>query len=110
MCGMKDAAGMTEPKQFMDEMKATDSRIEELRGYRRQMLDQIDSSEGVRRLLRNLDFLLSEKQIARHLRLLKIHRDRVGQHYKLAVGEEPPTPAWELERDKPGVESSKDSK
>lgn len=107
---MKDAAGMTEPKQFMDEMKATDGRIEELRGYRRQMLGQIDDSQGFRRLLHNLNFLLSEKQIARHLRILKIHRDRVGQHYKLAVGEEPPTPAWELERDKPGVENSKGSK
>jgi hypothetical protein len=103
---MRNPAELIQPEQLLDEMKVTDSRIEELRGYRRQMLDQVVSSEGFKRLLHNLNFILSEKQIARHLRIQKIHRDRVGQHYKIAAGEEPPTPAWRVEKDKPEKETN----
>lgn len=107
---MRNPGELREPEQLLDEMKVTDHRVEELRGYRRQMLDQIDSSRGFKRLLHNLNFLLSEKQIARHLRIQKIHRERVGQHYKLATGEEAPAAEWNKRTDRPEQSKRKDKR
>jgi hypothetical protein len=90
---MKDLTDMNSPEEYLAEAVLTDRRIEELREHREKMRQRIDRSTGLARLCHNLNFLLSEKQIVRHIRFFKIHRDRIATHYERMFGEEMPAPA-----------------
>lgn len=89
---MKDLTDMNLPEEFLAEAEITDRRIEELREHREKMRRRIERSKGLSRLVHNLNFLLSEKQIVRHIRFFKIYRERVETHYERIFGEEMPAP------------------
>ncbi|CAN5115204.1 hypothetical protein BH20ACT11_BH20ACT11_13070 [soil metagenome] len=93
MSGMKDLTDMNFPEELLAEVEVTDRRIEELREHREAMRQRIESSTGLARLGHNLNFLLSEKQIVRHIRFFKIYRERIATHYERMFGEEMPAPA-----------------
>lgn len=84
---------MNAPEEFLAEAEITDRRIEELREHRAVMLERINYSRGLARMAHNLNFLLSEKQIVRHIRFFKIYRERIETHYERMFGEEMTTPA-----------------
>lgn len=90
---MKDLTDMGHPEEFLAETELTNRRIEELQDHRRAMVERVNSSKGLARLLHNFNFILSEKQIVRHIRFLRIQRDRIEVHYKRMFGEEMPDPA-----------------
>ena len=90
---MKDLTDMNHPEELLAETELTNKRIEELKDYRRAMLERVNSSKGLTRLLHNFNFILSEKQIVRHIRFLHIQRDRIEVHYERMFGEEMPDPA-----------------
>lgn len=83
---------MNAPEEFLAEAELTDRRIEELREHREAMRNRIESSRGFVRLGHNLNFLLSEKQIVRHIRSFKIYRERLEVHYERMFGETMPAP------------------
>lgn len=85
---MRNAADLSEHQEFLAELEITDRRIEELREHRKAMLERIRCSQGVSRVAHNLNFLLSDKQIVRHIRFFKIHRERLSTHHKRIFGEE----------------------
>jgi hypothetical protein len=91
--GMKDLTDMNTPEEFLAEAEITDLRIEELREHREVMLERINYSGGLTRMLHNFNFMLSEKQIVRHIRFFKIYRERIATHYERMFGEEMPAPA-----------------
>lgn len=95
---MKNAADMSERREFLDELAVTDRRMRELREHREQMLESIRDSQGLSRLARSFDYLLSEKQIVRHIRFYKIHRERLCTHYKRMFGETLLEDPWEDRR------------
>ncbi len=84
---------MNHPEELLAETELTDKRIEELKDYRRVMLERVNSSKGLTRLLHNFNFILSEKQIVRHIRFLQIQRGRIEVHYERMFGEKMPDPA-----------------
>lgn len=92
MSGMRDFIDMSLPQEFLAEAEVTDRRIEELREHREAMRHRIESSKGLVRLGHNLNFLLSEKQIVRHIRFFKIYRERLEVHYERMFGEAMPAP------------------
>ena len=83
---------MSASEEFLAEAKVTERRIEELKEHREAMLERINRSKGLPRLLHNLNFILSEKQIVRHIRFFKIYRERLEVHYERLCGEERPAP------------------
>lgn len=92
---MKDLTDLNTREEFLAETEITDRRIEGLREYRVLMLERIEYSAGLRRLMHNLNFLLSEKQIMRQIGFFKIHRERIEVHYERLFGEEMPAPVVE---------------
>jgi hypothetical protein len=94
---MKDPTDMDAPEEFLAEAEITDRRIEELRGLRKGMLERVNSSRGLARVVHNLNFMLSDKQIVRHRRFFKIHRERLEIHYERLFGEGMPAPGEKLE-------------
>lgn len=98
MPGMKNAADLSHRQEFLDELEVTDRRIEELREHREAMLERIRLSRGVSRLGHNFNYLLSEKQIVRHIRFFKIHRERLSTHYRRMFGEGLLEDPWEDRR------------
>lgn len=87
---MFSSVDLDEPREILREIARLDRCIEELREHRELTLERVDASRGIARLLRNLNFLLSQKQIIRHLRLYKIQRERLEMHYERLHGEEIP--------------------
>lgn len=87
---MISSVDLDEPQEILREIARLDRCIEELREHRELMLERVDASRGLSRLLRNLNFLLSQKQIIRHLRLYKIQRERLEMHYERLHGEQIP--------------------
>lgn len=81
---------LDDPEKILREIARLDRCIEELREHRKLMLERVDASTRLTRLLRNLNFLLSQKQITRHLRLYKIQRERLEMHYERLHGEQIP--------------------
>lgn len=81
---------LDEPQQILREIARLDRCIEELQEHREHRLERVNASRGLTRLLRNMDFLLSQKQIIRHLRLYKIQRERLEMHYERLHGEQIP--------------------
>lgn len=81
---------LDEPRQILREIARLDRCIEELQEHREYRLERVNDSRGLTRLLRNMDFLLSQKQIFRHLRLYKIQRERLEMHYERLHGEQVP--------------------
>jgi hypothetical protein len=90
---MKDLTDMNHPEELLAETELTNRRIEELKDYRKTMIERVNSSRGLTRLLHNFNFILSEKQIVRHIRFLQIQRDRIEVHYERMFGGEMPGPA-----------------
>lgn len=57
--------------------------IEELREYRSNLLERARSARGWTRLMRNLNlFLLTEKQMQRHLRFMNLQYDALHDRYR----------------------------
>lgn len=89
---------LNDPAQILQEIAGLDYSIRELSEQRNQMKRRLEASRGFARLVRTLNFLNSQKQITRHLRLYKIQRERLELHYERLHGE--PVPA-EYRADQP---------
>lgn len=97
---------MDAPEEFLAEAEVTDRRLEELRELRKGMLERLNSSRGLTRMVHNLNFMLSEKQIVRHRRFFKIHRERLEIHYERMFGEDMPAPDEGLEPERASGDST----
>lgn len=87
--GMISNVDLDEPREILREIERLDRCIEELQQHREDMKERMEASRGFVRMVRNLNFLNSQKQITRHLRLYKIHRERMEMHYERLHGEVP---------------------
>lgn len=90
MLRMNPDLNLDDPAQILREIDGLDRSIEELSEQRDQMKQRLEASQGLARLARNLNFLNSQKQITRHLRLYKIQRERLELHYERLHGEKIP--------------------
>lgn len=95
---MRNAADLSEHQEFLDELEVTDRRIRELREHREAMLERIQYSRGLSHMAHSFNYLLSDKQIVRHIRFYKIHRERLSTHHRRMFGEELLEDPWEDRR------------
>ena len=81
---------LEDPVKILQEIGLLDRRIEELSEHREGLRGRRDASRGFSRLVCKLNYLMCRKQIARHIRVYRLQRERLEVHYERLCGEQVP--------------------
>lgn len=78
------------PTEILQEIALLDHRIEELSEHRKGLKERLNALGGFARLVHKMNFLMCRKQIARHIRVYRIQRERLELHYERLRGKQVP--------------------
>ncbi len=87
---MNPYLNLEDPTEILQEIALLDRRIEELSGHREGLKKHRDAVQGFARLVCKLNYLMCRKQIARHIRVYRLQRERLEVHYERLRGEQVP--------------------
>ena len=87
---MNPYLNLEDPLEILREIARLDCRIEELSEHREGLKERRDAVQGFARLVYKLNYLMCRKQIARHIRVYRLQRERLEVHYERLRGEQIP--------------------